>query len=81
MVGRLLVRAAGGAVPRFRWRLADHGERATIALHGERDRRPLAVDRLAALGYRSQWRLERAFTDYIDWVEAHPELLQPSAAV
>ncbi|BBK38046.1 oxidoreductase [Allostella sp. ATCC 35155] len=67
--------------PRFRWRLADHGERATIALHGERDRRPLAVDRLAALGYRSQWRLERAFTDYIDWVEAHPELLQPSAAV
>lgn len=66
--------------PGFRWRLADRGEPATIALHGDRDRRPLAVERLAGVGYRSQWRLERCFEDYVEWVAAHRELVVPTAA-
>ncbi|WP_374448646.1 NAD-dependent epimerase/dehydratase family protein [Stella sp.] len=66
--------------PGFRWRLAERGEAATIALHGDRDRRPLAAERLAAVGYRSAWRLERSFEDYMEWVAAHPALVAPSAA-
>ncbi len=63
--------------PGFRWRLADHGEAPTIDLHGDRDRRPLAVERLASIGYRSDWGLERSFADYVDWAVAHPELVNP----
>ncbi|ROP83625.1 UDP-glucose 4-epimerase/UDP-glucuronate 4-epimerase [Stella humosa] len=63
--------------PRFRWRLAERGETPTVDLHGARDRRPLAVDRLAALGYRSDWGLERSFQDYMGWVDAHPGMVNP----
>lgn len=63
--------------PDFRWRLAEEGEAATIDLHGARDRRPLAIDRLASIGYRSRWGLELSFADYIEWAVAHPGLVIP----
>lgn len=66
--------------PGFRWRLAAPGEPPTIELHGDRDRRPLAVARLAAAGYRSQWGLERSFSDYMGWVAAHTDLVIPPPA-
>ena len=66
--------------PGFRWRLSEAGEPATIQLHGDSDRRPLAVERLAAAGYRSLWPLERSFQDYMAWVAAHPGMVAPSAA-
>ncbi|BBK41554.1 oxidoreductase [Allostella vacuolata] len=67
--------------PRFRWRLAELGEPATVDLHGDRDRRPLAVARLASVGYRSGWTLQRSFADYATWVEAHSGLvIRPPSA-
>jgi len=58
--------------PGVTWRIAAAGETPSFAFHAPQDRRPLAVERLAALGYRSSWTLERCLDDYLDWLAAEP---------
>ena len=56
--------------PDFAWAI-DGG--ADTTLWGDRDRRPLAVDRLISdLGYTPKYRIVEAFDDYMSWLDRHP---------
>jgi UDP-glucose 4-epimerase len=56
----------------FECRLCRAGERATINLHGDRDRAPLAIARLTGdLGYRPRFTLKESAADYADWLRAY----------
>jgi len=57
--------------PGFVCRLATPGETPTIDLFGDRDRAPLAIDRLRDLGYRPRFDLERSVDDYDRWTREH----------
>jgi UDP-glucose 4-epimerase len=58
--------------PGFVCRLAAPGEAPTIDLFGDRDRAPLAIDRLRDdLGYRPRFDLERSVEDYDRWTRTH----------
>ncbi len=54
----------------FTWSI---DETAASAPWGDRDRRPLAIDRLTSdLGYVPRYRLAEAFDDYMTWLDRHP---------
>ncbi len=56
--------------PRFSYRLAENGETATINLHGDKDRPPMAVDRLADdIGYRLPEDSDADFADFTTWMQ------------
>ena len=56
--------------PNFSYRLAQPGEAATVNLHGDKDRPPLAVDRLADdIGYRLPTDSAADFADFTDWMQ------------
>lgn len=57
--------------PGFRWRIAP-GPEATVDLYGERDRAPLATERLRReVGWAPRFDAEPAFRDYLDWAGRH----------
>lgn len=57
--------------PRFTYRIAAPGETPTVELWGERDRAPLAIDRLQReIGYQPRFGLDAAFSDYLEWLDA-----------
>lgn len=58
-----------GRFPGFSHRLAGPGETANVELWGDRDRAPLAVDRLVTgFGHRPRFGLDEAFEDYTAWL-------------
>ena len=60
------------AFPGFSCRLATTPGEANIDLYGDRDRAPLTTDRLADdAGFRAEFGLDAAFSDYIEWIRAH----------
>lgn len=55
--------------PGFAYRLADDPAAATVDYHGDRDRAPLAIERLAGeVGYRPRFGLDEAYADYMRWI-------------
>jgi nucleoside-diphosphate-sugar epimerase len=53
--------------PDFRWRI---GPEPTIDYHGPRERSPMSAERIAkGLDWRAAFDLERAFVDYMSWLE------------
>jgi len=58
--------------PDFSWRLAEAGEAPTVNLHGDRDRLPMATDRLAQdTGQRLPDDIDGRLTDFLDWMATH----------
>ncbi len=56
--------------PDFSWAI-DGG--ADTTLWGDRDRKPLAIDRLTSdLDYTPRYRIAEAFDDYMSWLDRHP---------
>lgn len=56
--------------PGFTWRI---DAAADTAPWGDRDRKPLAIDRLTSdLGFAPKYRLAEAFDDYMAWLDRHP---------
>ena len=61
------------ALPQFSYRIADATAEANVGLWSDRDRAPLAIDRLAEeIGFRPTFGLAAAFDDYLDWLRRHP---------
>ena len=68
-------RGLEAVTPAFSWSVETAADRATVNLHGDRDRSMLAVDRLTRdLGYTPSWTPERAAADYQSWQQANPGL-------
>ncbi len=59
------------ARPGFECRLREAGEAATINLHGDRDRAPLATARLADELYKPRYGMTRSAQDYGAWLTRH----------
>ena len=60
--------------PRFSWRVAGERERATVALHDERDRAPPCVRPLTEeFGYAPRFTSEAALADFAAWLASHPD--------
>lgn len=56
--------------PRFSYRLAAGPDAANVDFWGERDRAPLAGDRLKSdLGFRAAYGLDKAFADFMQWLK------------
>ena len=59
-----------GRFPDFSWAI---DESADTTPWGDRDRKPLAIDRLTSdLAYAPQYRIAEAFDDYMSWLDRHP---------
>jgi nucleoside-diphosphate-sugar epimerase len=58
--------------PAFNYKIADRHEEANIKSNGERS--PLAINRIKVdAGYASQYGLEEAFSDYMQWIRGTSE--------
>ena len=65
------------AFPGFTYCLAGKRTPANIDYQGDRDRAPLAIDRLARdVGFRPRFGLDEAFSDYLDWLSMHRDFLR-----
>ncbi len=63
-----------GRHPSFAWRVAAEGEAANVDLYGSTARAPMAPTRLREeTGFAARFGLEEAFSDYMEWMDAHPE--------
>lgn len=59
--------------PNFRWRMAEAGETGTIRVNQIEDNARMQTDRLIEeTGYHPRFDMVRAFTAYMDWIDAHP---------
>jgi UDP-glucose 4-epimerase len=59
--------------PGFVYRIAGEDEPPTVSLHGQRDRRPLAIGRLTGdLRYLPRYELDAAFDDFRAWLDRFP---------
>ncbi|MBM3490086.1 MAG: NAD(P)-dependent oxidoreductase [Alphaproteobacteria bacterium] len=57
----------GQRYPGFRWRI---GPEASIDYHGPRERSPMSARRIAeGLGWRAEFTADRAFADYMAWLD------------
>jgi UDP-glucose 4-epimerase len=66
--------------PGFVCRLAEPGEAATIDLFADRDRAPLAIERITTdTAYRARFDLDGAVDDYHRWACAHADLMAADA--
>ncbi len=64
--------ALAGQYPDFRYALARGEARATINLHGDKDRRPLSGARLTAdIGHTLPSDPNAAFSNFLDWMDQH----------
>ena len=62
--------------PCFDYDIADKPENATIRVNQTVDNAPMSTERLVEdTGYVPKYDLEKAFKDYMDWLEAHPGYL------
>lgn len=67
-----------GTFPGFSWRIVEDPGAANVNYWVERERAPLAIERLATdLGFRPRYDLNEAFADFLRWLEAVPEALGP----
>lgn len=58
--------------PAFAWRIARDAGAANVDYHGDRDRAPLAIERLVEdTGFRPRFGPADAATDYLEWIGQH----------
>ena len=57
--------------PGFEYRLANNPNDANVDFFGDRDRAPMANDRLVRdVGYAPRFGLDEAFADFMAWIDA-----------
>lgn len=62
--------------PGFQWSMKKEGEKATMCVNQIDDNAPMRTDRLIEqTGYHPQYDLDRAFKDYMNWIETHKRYL------
>lgn len=65
--------ALAAARPSLKWRMAAPGEAGNVALHGDRDRRPLSPDRLKSELGLDLWREPaESAAAFLNWTKAAP---------
>jgi nucleoside-diphosphate-sugar epimerase len=62
--------------PAFNYRIEEGIDNPSISYHGNMDRQHLNNHRLLEeVGYQTQYGLDEAFTDYIEWLESNKNLI------